>query len=151
MIDKYKFEFTECCMHYINDLQQMVEDLDEELEATKADLQEMSEKYFTLKGAYDAIDSEHTDYKSKYDDLHMTLDKYKLRLNDSCIENDNLTEKLGAVRQLIIDNIMCGCDTDGNIDTFVTVDKINNDFEHLCELLDIREEDYTEHEDSIDD
>ena len=104
-MSRSKFDFTKCCLEYMEDLFDMIDDLDEELK-------KQNESYLKA-----------------------------LRAANTCV--DNLSDKIGSIREIIKDCITCACDEDGNEINFVSTNT-DYEFKKLMELLEINEDEYLE-------
>lgn len=129
-----KFDFTKCCLEYMEDLFDMIDDLDEELSNTKAEYQQLDARF-------NAVDELYHKLKEDNEELKKQNESYlkALRAANTCV--DNRSDKIGEIRALIKDCIMCACDEDGNEISFVTTNS-DDEFKKLMELLEIEESEY---------
>ena len=117
-----KTELIDCMWGHIKDLQTMIDVREEEIADLKLDLQQ----------------KEHKINIATVEDLTNRLKKA-----NTCI--DNMTDKLGEIRQLIIDNIITSVasetpDGDTKYETSVVI--YESDISKLFKLLEITEDDY---------
>lgn len=135
-MSRSKFDFTRCCMQYMDDLFDMIDDLDEELSRTKTDYQQ-------LDGRFNAVDEMYHTLRDENEELKKQNESYlkALRAANTCV--DNLSDKIGSIREIIKDCITCACDEDGREINFVSTNT-DDEFEKLMELLEINEDEYLE-------
>ena len=129
-----KLDITRCCMQYMEDLFDMIDDLDEELHNTKAEYQQ-------LDGRFNAVDEMYHKLRDENEELKKQNESYlkALRAANTCV--DNLSDKIGEIRTLVKDCIVCACDEDGNEINFVSTNT-DDEFKKLMELLEINEDEY---------
>lgn len=134
-MSRSKFDFTKCCLEYMEDLFDMIDDLDEELDRTKAEYQ--------LDGRFNAVDEMYHTLRDENEELRKNNESYlkALRSANTCV--DNLSDKIGEIRTLIKDCITCACDEDGREINFISTNT-DDEFKKLMELLEINEDEYLE-------